>query len=92
MQLGGEITVHAYKKPEFVVIKIIDSGSGMTKEQLERLGTPFYSMKEKGTGIGLMVCYNIIEKYKGKIEVESTVGKGTTFSIYIPLYRSLSNK
>jgi signal transduction histidine kinase len=56
----------------------------MEQEVLGRLGTPFYSTKQKGTGIGLMVSYQIIEKMKGEISVKSSKGLGTTFSIRIP--------
>ncbi|WP_199616238.1 ATP-binding protein [Paenibacillus alkalitolerans] len=64
---------------------LIDSGIGMTSEQIGRLGTPFYSTKEKGTGLGTMVSYNIIRNMKGKIEVASKIGTGTTYTITLPL-------
>ena len=57
----------------------------MTQDELKRLGTAFYSLKEKGTGMGLTVCYQIVERMKGKIEVESEKGIGTTFRIYVPI-------
>ena len=66
-------------------IKISDTGIGMTQDELKRLGTAFYSLKEKGTGMGLTVCYQIVERMKGKIEVESEKGVGTTFRIYVPI-------
>ncbi|WP_078409984.1 ATP-binding protein [Priestia abyssalis] len=83
MEGEGTITVHSRQNDRFVIIDIADTGIGMTPEEMKRLGTPFYSLKDRGTGIGLMVCYNIIEKYKGKIEVRSTKGKGTQFSVFI---------
>lgn len=85
MKDGGNLTLSVYKENGYGVFKISDTGIGMSKIELDRLGTPFYSLKEKGTGIGMMVCYQIIERMKGKIEVESEVGTGTTFNIYIPL-------
>lgn len=65
-------------------IKISDNGKGMTKETLERLGTMFYSTKKSGTGLGLNVCYQIIKEHKGRIEVESTPLKGSSFKIILP--------
>lgn len=84
MKHGGEMTFRIYQKEPYIVFSITDTGVGMSKEEIERLGTAFYSLKEKGTGIGLMVCYQMIERMKGKIEVESMKGNGTTFTIYIP--------
>ncbi|MDQ0245589.1 two-component system sporulation sensor kinase B [Bacillus fengqiuensis] len=84
MEKEGTITVRSRQNDRFVIIDIADTGLGMSPEEMKRLGTPFYSLKDRGTGIGLMVCYNIIEKYKGKIEVESTKGQGTQFSVFIP--------
>ena len=83
---GGVLSVFLYKKDGYGVFEIKDTGIGMTQEELSRLGTAFYSLKEKGTGMGLMVSYQMIEQMKGKIEVESKKGEGTTFKVYIPLY------
>ena len=58
----------------------------MTSEQVNRLGTAFYSLKEKGTGIGLMVSYQLVEQMNGRIEVESIPGKGSTFILIFPSY------
>ncbi|EWH21462.1 ATPase [Bacillus haynesii] len=57
----------------------------MTEDKLKRLGEPFYTTKERGTGLGLMVSYKIIEEHKGKIEVESEEGRGTTFHLTLPI-------
>ncbi|MGN1385955.1 MAG: ATP-binding protein [Bacillus sp. (in: firmicutes)] len=86
MNAHNVIQINSCQIGNMARITISDQGIGMTKEQVEQLGTPFYSLKECGTGIGLTVCYNIIHKYKGEIEVESEPGVGTTFSIYLPLY------
>ncbi|MED3572081.1 ATP-binding protein [Cytobacillus praedii] len=85
MKDGGNLNLSVYKENGYGVFKISDTGIGMSNTELERLGTPFYSLKEKGTGIGMMVCYQIIDRMKGKIEVDSEVGIGTTFNIFIPL-------
>jgi two-component system, sporulation sensor kinase B len=80
----GEVLVSALKESDSLIIEIKDEGKGMTEAQLKNLGVPFYSMKDKGTGLGLMVCYNIIGAMKGKIKVESELGVGTTFKIILP--------
>jgi two-component system, sporulation sensor kinase B len=81
---GGVVVVNAFRKGDVIIIEIEDNGNGMSKTQLHYLGTPFYSTKEKGTGVGLTVSYQIIHSMKGKIEVESMEGKGTKFSIQFP--------
>ncbi|WP_175987453.1 ATP-binding protein [Bacillus sp. Marseille-Q1617] len=82
---NGEITVAAAEsKVGQFIITIKDNGAGMPKEQLETLGRPYYSTKEKGTGLGLTVCYQIVERMKGEILVESELGVGTTFTILLP--------
>jgi len=65
-------------------IKITDNGKGMSKEQLEKLGTMFYTTKETGTGLGLNVCYQIIKSHKGQLLVESVLEEGTSFTIILP--------
>jgi two-component system, sporulation sensor kinase E len=58
---------------------------GIPKEIIKKLGEPFYTTKERGTGLGLMVSYKIIEEHRGTIEIESEEGKGTIFHITLPL-------
>jgi two-component system sporulation sensor kinase B len=82
----GTLTIQAYNQNQFHVIEIMDDGVGMTKQQLKRLGTPFYSTKDKGTGVGLSVSYNIVKSMKGRIEVKTVENKGTTFTIFLPAY------
>ncbi|MEH7074650.1 ATP-binding protein [Neobacillus drentensis] len=67
-----------------IKISIKDQGIGMTKEQIARLGSPFYSLKESGTGLGMMVSYQIVRSFKGKIQVNSAKGMGTEFIILLP--------
>lgn len=81
---GGLITINLLQENEYALIEIIDTGIGMSQETIEKLGTPFYSLKERGTGIGLTVCFNIIEKFKGKIKVSSKENEGSIFRIYLP--------
>ncbi|MBS4172299.1 ATP-binding protein [Bacillus sp. FJAT-49736] len=86
MPTGGFITVKINNIPsEFIHIVIEDEGEGIPENKIKRLGEPFYTTKERGTGLGLMVSYKIIKEHKGKIEVESKVGVGTKFHLYIPV-------
>ncbi|WP_239627392.1 sensor histidine kinase [Paenibacillus sp. H1-7] len=84
MHNGGVLEIHASSRDEQVVILISDSGVGMTEEQIRRLGTPYYSTKDKGTGLGTMVSFGIIKKMNGKIDIQSEVGRGTKFELRFP--------
>lgn len=68
-----------------LLLTIIDKGCGLTEERQNRLFEPYYSTKEKGTGLGLMLTKQIIENHNGKIILNSTAGKGTTVEVYLPL-------
>jgi two-component system, sporulation sensor kinase B len=81
---GSAITVIGKKVKNSVEIRIVDGGLGMSESEIKDLGTPFYSLKTKGTGLGLMICFNIVEKYNGTIEFESVKGNGTTVIIRFP--------
>jgi len=71
---------------EYIEIKIIDTGSGITNEDLAKIFEPFFSTKgQKGTGLGLAVIWGIIDNHNGTIHVDSEIGKGTTFTIHLPL-------
>jgi len=85
MPNGGVLEIHVNKVGRDAVVSFADTGTGMTQEQIKRLGTPYYSTKEKGTGLGTMVSFNIIKKMNGKIEINSEVGKGTLFKIVFPI-------
>lgn len=87
-RIGDPVRVTAGRKKNFVEIKVIDYGQGMSEAEVESLGTPFYSLKSKGTGLGMMVCYNIAAKYKGTIDFQSTKGEGTTVTIRFPSKKS----
>ncbi|MBA2876659.1 PAS domain-containing sensor histidine kinase [Thermaerobacillus caldiproteolyticus] len=85
MTNGGEIKVQAKVQDSCLVIRFIDQGCGIPKDRISKLGEPFYSTKEKGTGLGLMVSYKIIEAHNGSIKIESEVGQGTTVDIIFPI-------
>ena len=84
---GGTLTVSSHQKENYLVVTVSDTGEGIPEANLNRIFDPFFTTKPvgKGTGLGLSICYGIIEKMGGKLEVESTVGKGTTFIISLPL-------
>ncbi|WP_378153647.1 ATP-binding protein [Chungangia koreensis] len=85
MENGGLLKVKVILHYSTVTIRIKDTGPGMTKEQIERIGEPYYSTKgDRGTGLGLMVVFSIIRAMNGTIHAESEVGKGTVFEISLP--------
>jgi signal transduction histidine kinase len=61
-----------------------DTGAGIGREQLTRLFEPYYTTKEKGTGLGLMIVYRIVREHGGRIDVESHPGRGTVFRLWLP--------
>ncbi|WP_169087173.1 sensor histidine kinase [Paenibacillus sp. PL91] len=81
---NGVIDIQAYDYMEEVLIRIKDNGEGMNEADLMRLGEPYYSKKSKGTGLGLMVTFRIIEAMQGKIIFKSTKGVGTEVIIHLP--------
>ena len=82
---GGRLQLELYRENDHAVIRILDEGIGMSEEELKRLGSLFYSTKTKGTGIGIMICYKIIEAANGMLQLQSEKGKGTTVTIRLPL-------
>lgn len=84
MPNGGTLQITVFKKSSKVILQIKDNGIGMNAEQVNRLGTPFYSTKNKGTGLGMMVSYRIIKTFGGHIEVTSQPDQGSCFTISLP--------
>ena len=85
MELNGKLTIKTYTEKGWVVVSITDNGTGIPKDEIDKIFDPFFSTKPtgEGTGIGLDISKRIIEKHNGKIEVESKPGE-TTFSVYLP--------
>lgn len=83
----GEIIIKTWHENNNIFISISDTGSGIPSDKLNRIFEPFYTTKEvgKGTGLGLSIAYDIVKKHNGDITVESEVGKGTTFTVKIPV-------
>ncbi|MGG1400660.1 HAMP domain-containing sensor histidine kinase [Bacillus salipaludis] len=86
MPNGGELEVTTFLNKKDLTIKVSDTGVGMTKEQMNRFGEPYYSSKEKGTGLGSMVAVKTIQMMKGKLEIESVPNEGTTITVTFPIY------
>ncbi|MFC0270686.1 PAS domain S-box protein [Metabacillus herbersteinensis] len=84
MPKGGKVTISSKKEQNSVKIIVKDEGEGIPEELLKRIGEPFLTTKENGTGLGLMITYNIIENHNGTVQVHSEVGKGTTFTVLFP--------
>jgi two-component system NtrC family sensor kinase len=84
---GGTLTFRVYAEPRRVAIEIEDTGVGIPPEDMSKVFEPFFTTKEvgRGTGLGLAVCYGIITDHGGRLSVRSTVGKGTTFTIFLPI-------
>ncbi|WP_438444391.1 ATP-binding protein [Gorillibacterium sp. sgz5001074] len=82
---GGKIFVRSMREEGYAVLTVEDQGSGIPKEQIENLGRPFFTTKSGGTGLGLMVCRNIIKEHDGLLEVSSRPGCGTVFTVRLPL-------
>ena len=87
MEERGEITIETEVAGSAVVIRISDTGVGIPEGHLSKLFNPFFTTKPvgEGTGLGLSISYGIIQKHGGRIDVDSTVGRGTTFAIYLPI-------
>lgn len=85
---GGILSIEVSQHKKDILISIKDTGIGMTRDEILQLGSPYYSTKKEGTGLGMLMVYSTINKLKGKITVESEKGKGTIFLISIPVYKS----
>ena len=96
MTTGGTLTLQTSETSDDVWVSVTDTGGGIPQEQLNRIFEPFYTTKKKGSGLGLMIVQRIVRAHDGRIEVESHVGRGTTFRVWLPLHerkpRLLENK
>ena len=84
MPSGGTLRIRTARRDGTVEIDISDTGQGLTKEECERLFTPYYTTKQHGTGLGLAIVQSVVADHKGKIAVESEPNRGTTFRIELP--------
>ncbi|MGB1289280.1 MAG: sensor histidine kinase, partial [Aggregatilineales bacterium] len=89
---GGKVTMTGKLDEGMVLIEVNDTGSGIPKKDIPNLFEPFYRVKSikqaeiEGTGLGLSIVKSIVDKHKGSIEIESTVGEGSTFRVSLPIY------
>jgi signal transduction histidine kinase len=86
MTKGGVLRLQTDPGVDGVVVSVADTGGGIPQEQINRIFEPFYTTKKKGTGLGLMIVQRIVRDHHGRIYLESHVGKGTVFRIWLPLY------
>ena len=88
MPLKGTLRIEHYFQDDYVHVKISDTGVGIPKEKMNLLGTPFFSSKTDGTGLGLTQVFTTINDHNGQISVHSVVGQGTTFHLKLPQHPS----
>ncbi len=86
MTTGGTLTLQTGENSDGVWVSVTDTGGGIPQEQINRIFEPFYTTKKKGSGLGLMIVQRIVRAHNGRIDLESHVGKGTTFRVWLPLH------
>jgi PAS domain S-box-containing protein len=86
MTKNGALTLKTGEGSDGVWVSVTDDGGGIPQEQINRIFEPFYTTKKKGTGLGLMIVQRIVRTHGGRIELESRLGRGTTFRIWLPLH------
>ncbi|MCG9127405.1 HAMP domain-containing protein [Candidatus Poribacteria bacterium] len=84
MPEGGTLTVSTFKEKAAVCIQVMDTGVGISEEDIDHLFEPFFTRKDKGTGLGLANVKRILEEHNGKIEIDSTLSEGTTVTMWLP--------
>src|SRR5208283_2436225 len=84
MTKGGTLTLQTGEGADGVWMSVADTGGGIPQEQINRIFEPFFTTKKKGTGLGLMIVQRIVRTHGGRIELESHVGRGTTFRVWLP--------
>jgi signal transduction histidine kinase len=85
MKEGGVLSVSLTLDDKDILVTVADTGGGVPAEHLNNIFDPFFTTKERGTGFGLSVVLRIVKTYAGRINVESELGRGTTFKIWLPL-------
>ncbi|HEY5911694.1 MAG TPA: ATP-binding protein [Verrucomicrobiae bacterium] len=85
MTRGGTLTLQTGEGADGIWMSVADTGGGIPQDQINRIFEPFYTTKKKGTGLGMMIVQRIVRAHGGRIELESQVGRGTTFRIWLPL-------
>ena len=83
--LSPQIIVEAVQKNSMVIISVIDNGSGIVPEAIDKIFDPFFTTKSKGSGIGLSLCRQIMNRHRGSISLDSQVEKGSSFVLRFPI-------
>ncbi len=83
---GSVLTIRSQVEKGSIKVEFVDSGKGISKEDVEKIFQPFYTTKEKGSGLGLFIVNHIVQAHSGKITVSSQSGKGTIFTIFLPIH------
>jgi PAS domain S-box-containing protein len=86
MTRGGTLTLRTGETADSVWVSVVDTGAGISQDQLSRIFEPFFTTKKKGSGLGLMIVQRIVRAHDGRIELESQEGRGTRFRIWFPLH------
>src|ERR1035437_9788348 len=86
MTKGGILTLQTGEGSDGVWVSVADTGGGIPQEQLNRIFEPFFTTKKEGTGLGLMIVQRIVRAHNGRIDLESHMGRGTTFRVWLPLH------
>jgi PAS domain S-box-containing protein len=86
MTKGGTLTFQTGEGADGAWVSVSDTGGGIPQEQINRVFEPFYTTKKQGSGLGLMIVQRIVRAHRGRIEVESHLGRGTTFRVWLPLH------
>jgi signal transduction histidine kinase len=84
MPQAGTLTLRTRGEDSNVIVEVADTGSGLTKEECERIFTPYYTSKQNGTGLGLAIVQSVVSDHGGRIRVQSEPGRGTNFVIELP--------
>src|SRR5262249_53552756 len=92
MPQGGKLTFRTERNHLFAVFEISDTGQGLTREECDRLFTPYYTTKKHGTGLGLAIVQSVVSDHHGSITVSSTKNFGTTFRVELPLWEETASK
>jgi two-component system, NtrC family, sensor histidine kinase HydH len=85
---GGEILVSTLRDGDFVTIRVTDTGAGIAEQQIHKVLEPYFSTKKGGTGLGLPTVHRVAEEHGGTLTVQSEPGKGTQFSLQLPIRQS----
>ncbi len=86
MTRAGTLTIRTWEGAEGIWVSVTDTGGGIPQDQINRIFEPFFTTKKKGSGLGLMIIQRIVRAHGGRLELESQVGRGTTFRIWLPLH------